>query len=127
MSLFDDNPQRPPEPDLDSQPLDSDSTGSSSQAPLSAHLGSDPISLAAAAPPWKRTSFLPEDLRISWSWAHLFVFLVFCFGSLLLVQVGAVLMLTANKHLTQKQLQQMIESKPQFLVEIGRASCRERV
>src|SRR5437867_2620845 len=116
MSLFDDNPQRPPEPDLDSQPLDSDATGSSSEAPLSAPLGGDPISLAAAAPPWKRTSFLPEDLRISWSWAHLIVFLVFGFGSLLLVQVGAVLMLTANKHLTQKQLQQMIESKPQFLV-----------
>lgn len=116
MSLFDDNPQRPPEPDLDSQPLDSDATGSSSEAPLSAPLGGDPISLAAAAPPWKRTSFLPEDLRISWSWAHLIVFLVFGFGSLLLVQVGAVLMLTANKHLTQKQLQQIIESKPQFLV-----------
>src|SRR5437879_4606000 len=89
MSLFDDNPQRPPEPDLDSQPLDSDATGSSSEAPLSAPLGGDPISLAAAAPPWKRTSFLPEDLRISWSWAHLIVFLVFGFGSLLLVQEGA--------------------------------------
>ena len=44
------------------------------------------------------------------------VFLVFGFGSLLIVQIGAVLLLSANAHLTQKQLQQMIESKPQFLV-----------
>ena len=44
------------------------------------------------------------------------VFLVFGFGSLLIVQIGAVLLLSANEHLTQKQLQQMIESKPQFLV-----------
>src|SRR5437762_13778574 len=47
-------------------------------------------------------SFLPEDLRISWSWAHLIVFLVFGFGSLLLVQVGAVLMLTRSEEHTSE-------------------------
>src|SRR5204863_9255320 len=88
---------------------------SSSVDPPSASLGGDPISFAAATP-CKKRPFLPEDLCISWSWAHLVVFLIFGFGSLLIVQVGAVLLLSANKHLTQKQLQQMIESKPQFLV-----------
>jgi membrane protease YdiL (CAAX protease family) len=116
MSPFDDNPLTPSEPNPGSEPSSSGASASSAGEPVSELLGGDPISLAAAAPPWKRTSFLPEDLCISWSWAHLIVFLVFGFGSLLIVQVGAVLMLSANKHLTQKQLQQMIESKPQFLV-----------
>ncbi len=67
-------------------------------------------------PAYPQALSLPEDLRISWSWPHLVVFVVFGFASLLIVQIGAVLLLSANKHLTQKQLQQMIESKPQFLV-----------
>jgi len=115
MNLFDDSPLKPSEPSLDSQPLDSDATVSSSEELLSRPLGGDPISFAAATP-CQAKPFLPEDLCISWSWAHLIVFLIFGFSSLLIVQVGAVLLLSANKHLTQKQLQQMIESKPQFLV-----------
>jgi membrane protease YdiL (CAAX protease family) len=116
MSLFDDNLLKPPEPNLDSRPSGSDVPASSSAEPLSPPLSGDPISYAAATPSFKVRSFLPEDLRISWSWPHLVVFLVFGFGSLLIVQLGAVLLLSSNKHLTSKQLQQMIESKPQFLV-----------
>src|SRR6266849_7443502 len=71
MSLFDDNPLKPPEPDLGLQPLESDAPASSFPEPLSPPLGGDPISYAAAAPPFKLTSFLPEDLSISWSWPHL--------------------------------------------------------
>src|SRR6266568_2370211 len=47
---------------------------------------------------------------------HLPVFMIFGFASLLIVQLGGIFLLSANRHLTQKQLQQMIESKPQFLV-----------
>lgn len=116
MSIFDDNPLKPPEPNFDSRPSGSDAPASSSAEPLPPPLSGDPISYAAATPPFRARYFLPEDLRISWSWPHLVVFLVFGFGSLLIVQLGAVLLLSANKHLTPKQLQHMIESKPQFLV-----------
>jgi membrane protease YdiL (CAAX protease family) len=116
MSLFGDNPLKPSEPNPGSRPSDSDAPASSPAEPLFTPLSGDPISYAAVSPPFKARYFLPEDLRISWSWPHLVVFLVFGFGSLLIVQLGAVLLLSANKHLTQKQLQQMIESKPQFLV-----------
>jgi membrane protease YdiL (CAAX protease family) len=116
MSLFDDNPLKPPEPDRETQIADINPSASTSQEPDSSPLGGDPISFAAAAPPFKPTSFLPDDLRISWSWPHFVIFLMFGFGSLLLVQLGAIFLLTADKHLTQKQLQQLIESKPQFLV-----------
>src|SRR5256885_4685505 len=115
MSHSEDDPPKPLEPNCDSEPLSSDRSASSSAEPVSEFLGGDPISFAAATP-CKAKPLLPEDLCISWSWAHLIVFLVFGFGSLLIVQVGAVLLLSANKHLTQKQLQQMIESRPQFLV-----------
>src|SRR5882762_1409828 len=116
MSLFDDNPLNPPEPNPGYPSLESDAPASSSPEPFSPGLGGDPISYAAAAPPIKRTSFLPGDLRISWSWPHLIVFLFFGFASLLIVQIGAVVLLTAHRHLSQKELQQLIESKPQFLV-----------
>ncbi|PYU85096.1 MAG: hypothetical protein DMG51_09520 [Acidobacteria bacterium] len=117
MSLVDDNPLKSSEPNLEPQLSDSDAPQPFSPEPLPLPLSGDPISYAAATPPFKASSLLPEDLRISWSWTHLVVFLVFGFGSLLIVQIGAVLLLSAkNAHLTQKQLQQMIESKPQFLV-----------
>jgi membrane protease YdiL (CAAX protease family) len=116
MTLFDDNLLKVPGPNPDSQNPGGDSLAIISPEPPAAPLAGDPISYAAAAPQFRRTFFLPEDLRISWSWPHLIVFLIFGFGSLLLVQLGGVLLLTANKHLSQKQLQQMIESKPQFLV-----------
>jgi membrane protease YdiL (CAAX protease family) len=116
MNHFDDDPLRPLELNADSQSLGNDTPAPSSLEPLSTPLGGDPISYAAAVPPVKVSSFLPEDLRISWSWPHLIVFLLFGFGSLVLVQIGGVLLLTADKHLSQKQLQQLIESKPQFLV-----------
>jgi membrane protease YdiL (CAAX protease family) len=107
MTLFDDNPLKPPDENSPAQP-----------APelQASPLAGDPISYAAATPAAYLRSSLPEDLRIPWSWVHLVVFLVFGFGSLLVVQLGGVLLLSANKHLSQKQLQQLIESKPQFLV-----------
>jgi membrane protease YdiL (CAAX protease family) len=113
MTLFDDNPLEPPEPCLPS----GSSADQSSPSPSTSPLASDPVpTYVELGPAYPPALSLPEDLRISWSWTHLVVFLVFGFASLLIVQIGAVLLLSANKHLTQKQLQQMIESKPQFLV-----------
>jgi membrane protease YdiL (CAAX protease family) len=116
MTLFDDNPLKPPDENLPAQPAPDQTAEFAPPEPLTAPLAGDPISYAAATPATYTRSSLPEDLRISWSWVHLVVFLVFGFGSLLIVQLGGVLLLTADKHLSQKQLQQLIESKPQFLV-----------
>jgi membrane protease YdiL (CAAX protease family) len=113
MTFFDDNPLKPPDPYFPS----GSSADESSPSPSTSPLASDPVpSYVELGPAYPPAPSLPEDLRISWSWTHLVVFLVFGFASLLIVQIGAVLLLSANKHLTQKQLQQMIESKPQFLV-----------
>lgn len=118
MTLFDDNPLNPPEQNPGAPLSDSPSEASAATQPLAPLLAGDPISYVAVNPAAAHlpNSRLPEDLRISWSWAHLIVFLAFGFGSLVIVQLVGVLLLTAHRHLSTKQLQQLIESKPQFLV-----------
>ncbi len=116
MSLFDDNPLWPPNQNGIAQPSEGQTAAPSSGEPLAPGLAGDPISYAATSPASKLKSYLPDDLRISWSWPHLIVFMIFGFASLLIVQLGGIFLLSADRHLTQKQLQQMIESKPQFLV-----------
>lgn len=111
MTLFDDNSYRQP----DSQPPPADQPSASEPA---APLAGDPISYAAVTPTdaYRPQSSLPEDLRISWSWPHLVVFLFFGFASLLTVQLGFVLYFSAERHLSQKQIMQLFESKPQLLI-----------
>lgn len=115
MPLFDNKPPNGPEPLGDPQSQAAGPAGPPSGEP-SPSLAGDPISYAGVATPPRFRSYLPEDLRISWSWTHLFVFLSFGFGSLLMVQIGALFLLTANRRLSPRQIQQLIESKPQFLV-----------
>ncbi|MDP9339972.1 MAG: CPBP family intramembrane metalloprotease [Acidobacteriota bacterium] len=80
-------------------------------------LGGDPL---AAAPPAAAATYtirlLPEDLRVSWSWPHLIVFLFFGFASLLIVQLGFVFYVSANRQLSAKQVEQVFESNPQLLI-----------
>ncbi|MDP9146942.1 MAG: CPBP family intramembrane metalloprotease [Acidobacteriota bacterium] len=59
---------------------------------------------------------LPEDLLVSWSWPHLIIFIFFGFASLLMAQLGIALYISANRHLSGKEVQQMFESNPQLLV-----------
>jgi membrane protease YdiL (CAAX protease family) len=80
-------------------------------------LEGDPL---AAAPPPAAPAYtgriLPEDLRVSWSWPHLIIFLFFGFASLLVVQLGFVFYVSANRHLSAKQVEQVFESNPQLLI-----------
>lgn len=81
-------------------------------------LTGDPISLAAGhapAIPVPRQSF-PEDLRISWSWVHLLVFLVFFFATQAAIATLVVAYYTAYRHLPSKQIKKVLESDPSVLV-----------
>jgi membrane protease YdiL (CAAX protease family) len=78
----------------------------------------DPISAVvpgSAAPP-PPVPFLPEDLRIGWSWLHLLFFGLFAFVSLVSIQLGIVVYFSAGQHLTQKQMEQIFQSKPEVAV-----------
>lgn len=119
MNFLDDSSKLEPEPPCEQEgrverPVAS--AAPSPTEPLNGPLQGDPISYAGSVAAPRTGALLPEDLRVTWSWPHLITFLIFGFGSLLVIQVGAVILLGANHHLSQKQLQQFIESKPQFLV-----------
>jgi len=57
---------------------------------------------------------LPEDLRISWSWPHLAIFVLFGFASLLIIQTTLAIYYAQGKHLPEKELEKYLLSKPQF-------------
>ncbi|MBZ5539182.1 MAG: CPBP family intramembrane metalloprotease [Acidobacteriia bacterium] len=63
------------------------------------------------APPAPPFSSLPEDLRISWSWSHFAVFLLFSVGNFVITQVALMTYLTSYRHMTIKEIQ----SVPPFL------------
>jgi membrane protease YdiL (CAAX protease family) len=82
-------------------------------------LAGDPIPYAAgtpAPPPPPANSFLPEDLRISWSWVHLLFFGLFAFGSILVIQVALIVYFTAGRHLNQKEIEQLFQNRPDVAV-----------
>lgn len=78
-------------------------------------LAGDPIT--AAIPAFQAKRILPEDLRVSWSWPHLIIFIFFGFASLMVVQLGFVFYVSANRHLSAIQVQRVFENSPQLLVE----------
>jgi hypothetical protein len=86
MTIFDDTP--PGSPPLDSIANSLEEPRSS--PPVAPSLDGDPIPYAAEAPatPYQLDSALPEDLRISWSWPHLVLFLLFAGSSFVVVQTA---------------------------------------
>jgi len=74
----------------------------------------DPLASFSSVPPRppSKFAFLPEDLRITWSWAHLLFFTLFAFGSILLIEVALVVYYQAGRHLNQKEMEQLFQSKP---------------
>jgi membrane protease YdiL (CAAX protease family) len=61
---------------------------------------------------------VPEDLRISWSWAHLIVFLIFSAGSLFLVQVVLVFYFVSYRQIPLKELERTLPTQAPLLVAI---------
>jgi membrane protease YdiL (CAAX protease family) len=106
MSLFDDNPGPP------------GGVGDSQDPLAEVSLAGDPISYVAihpdaAHPP---ASNLPEDLRITWSWPHLVVFVVYAVVSQLVIGIAVLAYYSANGHLSQRQIRRLFESDPRLIV-----------
>jgi membrane protease YdiL (CAAX protease family) len=116
MTLFDDKPT-----DLSQQDPEQDSLLPAAAEPPPAEdpnprLAGDPISYAAGGPSsYTPRPSLPEDLRISWSWAHFFVFIFFAVSSFFLVQTALILYFAPHRSLPPKELERYLLSKPQFL------------
>jgi membrane protease YdiL (CAAX protease family) len=118
MTLFDDNPFNPDDHNPELRPTGETPFESSSAEPPVPSLAGHPISYAALGPPAPTpgASFLPEDLRISWSWPHLLVSIVFFFASQIAIVLVAFAYYSMNRHLSQSQLRKFLETDPQFIV-----------
>ena len=87
----------------------------------SAPLAGDPITYAAESPlaaipaSSGATAVFPEDLRISWYWPHLILFVFFTFVSFLVVQTAMFIYYGPKQPLPKEQLEEYLLSKPQFI------------
>jgi membrane protease YdiL (CAAX protease family) len=91
----------------------------SASAPPDSPLFGDPISLAATSPTRvpSHKSALPEDLRISWSWLHFILFVIFGVTSLFVVQAAFLIYYAPLRHLSnEKEFERFVLSKPGFAV-----------
>src|SRR5262249_16850544 len=89
--------------------------------PVSAPPSSDAMSFAADTscelpPPPPANAFLPEDLRVPWSWLHLLLFGLFAFGSILVIQIALVVYFNASRHLSPKEIEQLFQNRPDVAV-----------
>jgi membrane protease YdiL (CAAX protease family) len=117
MNFSDDNPPNPPEENLPEQPSSGNPAESASAETLAQPLAGDPLSHvpvtpAASLPPPN----LPEDLRISWSWPHLLVFVIFVVASQIALGIVVIAYYSADRHLSQKQLKHLLESDPRLII-----------
>jgi membrane protease YdiL (CAAX protease family) len=116
MNLFDDDRLKPPEENLHAQISSGQPQEPAPEEPFAHPLAGDPISYAAGTPDRPSDLNLPEDLRISWSWVHLLVFVIFFIVSQL--AIGAILLgyYSAYRHLPQARIKHIFESDPKLLV-----------
>jgi uncharacterized protein len=118
MNAHDENPLLPgelgPEPDKpNGQTPPAAIHGTEPQQWLSESLGNGAPQEEPVYPPQK---VYPEDLQISWSWAHLIVFVVFGFISLVVIQGVLAAVYAPHKTMTTKQMEEYLISKPQFAI-----------
>jgi membrane protease YdiL (CAAX protease family) len=118
MSLHEEKPSLPGEPAPESEdpnsplmPVDDNPEPSAGWA--SAVTDRAAATEVASYPPAKT---YPEDLQISWSWPHLILFVVFGFGSLVIIQGVLAVIYMPRQRLNTKQLQEYLISKPQFAI-----------
>lgn len=80
----------------------------------------DPLHYAPAPDPsYVPPPDLPEDLRISWSWPHLLLFISFIVISQFVVGILVVGYYSMTRHLSQAQLRKLLESDPKVLVGVN--------
>ena len=113
MNLYNDDPRRSDE--TIAKPETQNPSDQSREWPLAA--ASEPLDSYRQEDVVGRPSkAYPDDLQISWSWAHFFVFIAFGFISLLFIQGVLVGFYAPHHRMSSKQLEEYLLSKPQFAI-----------
>ena len=118
MTFIDDNLFKPPDQDSAREPSPNNPSEPSGKDEIGLPLGGDPLSYAflPSPIPYSQRPEVPEDLRISWSWAHLLCFVLFAIVVLLIVPSLFAIPFVQGKHLRPEKLQNYLYSVPQFVV-----------
>ena len=96
--------------------LDDPADAGSASGPSAADSGSVITAPGTPSPP--ADVFIPEDLRISWSWPHFIIFVLFSFGSLFIVQLVFITYLSSFRGLPMKEIERLLTTKAQFAIAI---------
>ena len=78
--------------------------------------GPEVAGMPSEAPRIALSKVYPEDLEISWSWAHFVVFAIFGFVCLVAIQGVLAVVYAPHQRMTQKQLEEYLIGKPQFAI-----------
>lgn len=117
MSLHDEDPQLPDGSGGESGSLEiSSEVKPAGGGPTARPDGSDGHGAAIETPGEHPAKSYPEDLQISWSWAHFIVFGIFGFISLVLIQGVLALAYVPHQRMSSRQLEEYLISKPQFAI-----------
>lgn len=120
MSLFEEKSPEPPQDagDIPGTTPSAREISESAPAESESSLAGDPISYVAVHPEAAHppSSNLPEDLRISWSWPHLLLFMAYAFISQVMIGIGLVAYYSGGRHLTERQIRRLFESDPELIV-----------
>lgn len=110
MTLFDETPPPPQEPDPNLE------KAARPPAPTLSTLADIPQTATDQPPASLPTRAYPPDLQISWSWFHLIVFLAFILTSLVVVQTVFLAVYSPSQKMTTQQLEEYMLSKPQVAI-----------
>lgn len=118
MNPRDENPPLPNEPAPESarqnEPAEPPAIPAEPQPSLQSETFGNVASLETPLQPPRKV--YPVDLQISWSWAHLIVFLFFSLISLVIIQGALAVIYAPHQRMNTKQLQEYLISKPQFAI-----------
>ena len=68
---------------------------------------------------------IPDDLRISWSWPHFFVFIFFALSSFFLVQTVLILYFAPHRSLPPKELEGYLVIE--YLMELAKLEAQRQL
>src|SRR5260370_17982620 len=92
------------------------SSENNSTAPANGNAAAGPAEPALQIPPAPAAANVPDDLRVPWSWADVFLFVVSAAGSTVVIPVSFVAYLMFARQMKIDEVQRILMSNAAFAV-----------